>query len=73
MNGHWTLTIRKYKNGRFTGRTWRCSECGGVAFEIDRFPSYEHFCHHCGANMVDTPQLYIKEAEEDEGLGWEEF
>lgn len=72
MNGHWIFTVRHYPNGTYMGETWRCSECNSSSFEPSKFPSYELFCHNCGTNMIDKPEIVIKEIVEKEGeFSWE--
>ena len=71
MEGHWIFTVRHYPNGMYMGESWRCSECGNGPFECARFPSYEKFCHNCGAKMLGEPQLTIKEVEHEAEYSWE--
>ena len=71
MTGYWYFDLNKHKDGKYTGYYWRCSNCNGSSLVKDGFPTSEHFCHKCGAEMTDIPRISIKEINED--YLWEEL
>jgi len=72
MTGHWIFTVRHYSNGMYMGEHWKCSECECAPLENCKyFPSYERFCHNCGAEMVNEPTFVIKEITDQIKYTWE--
>ena len=71
MTGYWNYEIKKCKDNTYLGYGWRCSNCGCASLEKIGYPTVEHFCHHCGAEMIDEPTLSIREI--NNSYSWEEF
>lgn len=73
MNAHWILQLRKPEGEKeFISASFRCSNCRCVPMDTNRhYPLYEHYCHGCGAHMVENPTIEISEYNNDKIYKWE--
>lgn len=73
MNAHWILQLRKPEGEEeFTNAGYHCSNCYGVPMDTNRhYPLYEHYCHRCGAHMIEEPVIKVEGYKYDDSFGWE--
>lgn len=70
MEARWELIVVKSVYGAWRSLCWHCSNCGRLPMEPSLFPSTQEYCCHCGAHMVEKPELKIDESE-PEVLTWD--
>ena len=71
---HWILQLRRPEGEEeFTNASFHCSNCYGVPIGTNKhYPLYEHYCHKCGAHMIEEPTIKIEEyCYNDDDFGWE--
>ena len=63
MNAHWILYLYKLKGKEeYASAYLHCSNCKGIPLEKGFYPIKEHYCHNCGAHMIEEPQICIKKS-----------
>ena len=72
MNAHWVLYLCKLKGEeKYTSASLYCSNCKDVPIERSFYPIREHYCHNCGAHMIEEPTIEVNEFCNNEILTWE--
>ena len=75
MNAHWILQLRRPEGKEeFTNASFHCSNCYCIPIDTTnrRYPVCEHYCHKCGAHMIEEPTIKVEEYNDDEAIyKWE--
>lgn len=73
MNAHWILYLYKLKEEeKYTSASLHCSNCKDVPIDKSFYPIREHYCHNCGAHMIEKPTIIVNEWNKEDYL-WEKI